>query len=86
MNTTLGLTCSATEANASLRFDERGRAGRRRRGAVETAGALGCWAEEKLGKVKHAGDEQAGEKCESRAAGPQSVQPSVRHVVRLLRS
>ena len=49
MNTTLGLTCSATDAKASLRLASV--AAPAGAGAlVVTAGALGCCAEEKLGR------------------------------------
>src|SRR5438552_15806705 len=52
MKTTLGFTCSATDAKASLRLARaaaapaEGAAG----AGFETAGELGCWAEEKFGR------------------------------------
>src|SRR6266436_9902653 len=51
MKTTLGFTCSATEANASLRLARAATpAGDAAAAGVDTAGELGCWAEEKFGR------------------------------------
>src|SRR5689334_13603821 len=52
MNTTLGFTCSATEAKASLRSDSAATLPDGAGLVVATAGALGCCADERWGRCR----------------------------------